>query len=443
MSRPLHPKERSLLNRRDFLRRAAAAGVAMPSLAAILAACGKGAQTNVSTGGGASGAAGANPYGTGGVSGAPYPLARTDHPVTWNIPPDNQPIASGLKPEKGPLKIYNWNYYLSTALMRQFGDKYGVKVQLTTFNDMDEAIAKVNSGQADFDMIFGLQIFALGRLIAAKLLQPISHDYFPNFSKNVWDSLQSPFYDQESRYTVPYSIWNTGIMWRNDMIKTDIAKLSNPYDIFWHGAPKNKTHLLSNARDSLGMAMMWRGETDLNTGDPAVISKAKDDIAQVVKATNAQFDHTDYTDVPKGQAWLHQSWSGNVGSAFYFLPAGDTAPNISYYWPAVTPGIPGNVDNDTIAVLSTAKNPVLAHLFIDWILDSKHALTNYTTYTGYQMPQKGITPSQLVGSQVVPAHLATTVVKESDFAKGYRELELAPDVESTWDSAYQQIQAGV
>jgi hypothetical protein len=49
----------------------------------------------------------------------------------------------------------------------------------------------------------------------------------------------------------------------------------------------------------------------------------------------------------------------------------------------------------------------------------------------------------LVGSKVVPEHLASTVVTEEDFTKGYRILELAPDVEAVWENAYQEILAGV
>lgn len=440
-----HQPIRRQLSRRDFLRRSAMAGVAVPSVGAILAACGSGAQE---TEGGAAtsttGATGENPFGTGGIAGAPYPLARLDAPVTWNVLEDNPPIASGLQPESGAtLKIFNWNYYLSKSLMRQFGEQHGVTVELTTFDDMADGIAKVTSGEVDFDLFFGVQIYTLGRLIAGGFLQPLNLDYIPNLSANVWDELQSPFYDVGSRYSVPYSIWNTGIMWRNDFVTVDIAGLPNPYDVFWTDAPPDKTHLLNNSRDLLSLAMFRQGQTEVNTDDPAVIDAAKQQVSEVVAATNAKFDHNDYADVPRGRAYLHQSWSGNVGSAFYFLPEGDTAPNISYYWPGSTDGIPGNVDNDTITILEGAQNPVLAHMFIDFILDTQNAQTNYTTYTGYQQPMKGITPESLVGSQVVPEHLATTVVSEEDFAKGYRLLELAPDVEALWESAYQEILAGV
>jgi spermidine/putrescine transport system substrate-binding protein len=419
------------------------AGIAVPSLGAILAACGSGAQDTVDSGGtGASG--GENPFGTGGIGGAPYPLARLDAPVTWNILDDNPPIASGLAPETDTtLKIFNWNYYLSKSLMRQFGEKYGVTVEPTYFDDMADGIAKVTSGQTDFDLFFGVQIWTLGRLIAAGYLQPLNLDYVPNLAANVWDQLQSPFYDLESRYSVPYCLWNTGAMWRNDFVTTDVAGLANPYDVFWTDAPVDKTHLQNNSRDLLSLAMFRQGQTDVNTGDPAVIDAAKQQIAEVVAATNAHFDHNDYADVPRGRAYLHQSWSGNVGSAFYFLPEGDQAENISYYWPGSTEGIPGNVDNDTVTIMKGAKNPVLAHLFIDFILDTQNATTNYTTYTGYQQPIKGITPESLVGSAVVPEHLASTIVLEEDFAKGYRLLELAPDVEALWEGAYQEILAGV
>ncbi|MEX0991324.1 MAG: extracellular solute-binding protein [Actinomycetota bacterium] len=327
--------------------------------------------------------------------------------------------------------------------MKSFEKEYGVKVELTTFPDLDVGVAKVASGQTEFDLMFGLQIYEVGKMIASELVQPLNKDYIPNFSANVWDPLQQPFYDVESTFTIPYTIWDTGIMWRNDEISTDIATMPNPYEIFWNGAPKDKTHLLSNPRDPIAMAIYRTGDTDVNTDDPAKITAAKDALLEVVKATNVQFDHNDYTDIPKGQAWLHQSWSGNVGSAFYFLPEGDTAPDVSYYWPGSTEGIPGSVDNDTIVVLKSAKNPVLAHLFIDHVLDAKNALTNYTTYTGYQMPQKGIDPESLVGSGVVPEHLATTVVTEEDFVKGTRICELAPDVQALWQSAYQELKAGV
>ena len=128
--------------RREFLKRAAAAGIALPSLSAILAACGGGAQTGVGGGSTASGSSGTNPYGTGGIAGAPYPLARQEAPVTWNVDPADV-TASGQQPESGAtLKVLRWPYYLDDGVVKAFEKQYNTTVQITEFSDMDKGLAR-------------------------------------------------------------------------------------------------------------------------------------------------------------------------------------------------------------------------------------------------------------------------------------------------------------
>jgi spermidine/putrescine transport system substrate-binding protein len=434
------------LSRREFLRRAGLAGVAVPTLGAILAACGGGADTSVETSaptGGATG--GPNPYGTGGVAGAPYPLPRSDAPVTWAIQPDNPPIESDLPPEKNAtLKIYNWPYYLSPPIKNRFEQEHNCKVEVSTFPEFDPGFRKVTAEQGDFDLYFGVYTDYLGRLISGRFLQPLNHDYLPNFAPNVWDRYLSPFYDQESRYTVPYGVYSTGIVWRNDLFDVDIQHMDNPYDVFWTDAPDNKTNLLTGPRDPLAMAMMRKGMTDINTGDQTIINQAHDDVLEIVDAVNPGFDHVDYSQLPAGQAWLHQTWSGNVGSTvFYFLTPDIPAEAYSYWWPPMTdPSIPGAIGNDTLAVFSTGKNPVLAHMFLNMLYDPEIALTNFQ-YTGYQPPIKSIVPDKLVSDGIIPKNLETMVISEEDFAKGIALFDVGPAVEAQWQDAYQRLLAGV
>jgi spermidine/putrescine transport system substrate-binding protein len=433
------------LSRRELLRRAGIAGIAMPTLAAVLAACGSGAQTNVGSSPSASGGGGgSNTFGTGGIAGAPYPLARPDAPVTWTIQSDNQPIASGLPPETdATLQVLRWPYYLDDGVVKAFEKKYKCKVRITEFTDMDKGIQKMSSGQAPFDMLFGMNVWAVGRSIAAAQLQPINLDYVPNLAANAWDSFQSPFYDVGSHFSLPYSVWSTGIFWRNDKLDIDPATMTNPYDVFWDSAPKGKTALLANAQDVLAMPMFHDGLKDVNVTDPALIAKAKDDVTTIATAVGGlSYDHVDYNDVPSGKTLLHQSWSGNVSDAVVFLPDLKQADNLSYYWPG-TDGHPANVDNDTIVLLKTGKAPVLAHAFANWLLDNDNSLANFTNTTGYQMPLKAMSPEAMVNSGIVPEHLSSVIVAESDFAKGSRELELAPDANALWLQAFSELQAGV
>jgi spermidine/putrescine transport system substrate-binding protein len=443
MDHPRHLEERPRYARREFLRRAAAAGIALPSLSAILAACGGGAQSGVGGAASTSGSSGTNPYGTGGIAGAPYPLARLEAPVTWNVNAADL-IQSGLPPESGAtLKVLRWPYYLDDGVVKAFEKQYDCTVQITEFTDMDKGLAKINSGNGDFDILFGMNVWAVGRSIAAGLLRPYNLDYLPNFAGNVWDLFQSPFYDLESRYTVPYSVWSTGIFWRNDKLNLDPSSMTNPYDVFFDNPPKGKTHLLANAQDVLAMPMFHDGLTDVNVTDPAVISKAKDDVASIAqKVGGLSYDHVDYTDVPDGTAWLHQSWSGNASDAVVFLSNLSDADTLSYYWPG-SDGHPANVDNDVTVLLKSGKNPVLAHLLSNWVLDAKNSLANFTNTTGYQMAVKSMTPESMVSSGIVPPHLSTVIVSTDDFAKGSRELELAPNVDALWQSAFAELTAGV
>src|SRR6266536_454725 len=125
------------LSRRGFLKQSAGAGLMMGSLGALLEACGSSSGPTP---------AGSTPLTSGGI-----PLPRPNNPVTWPIFKDNHAIASGLAPEQGAtLKIYNWVAYLNPKIMKDFGKKYNCKVELTTFNNMDEAMAKLRTGQLNF-----------------------------------------------------------------------------------------------------------------------------------------------------------------------------------------------------------------------------------------------------------------------------------------------------
>ena len=194
--------------------------------------------------------------------------------------------------------------------------------------------------------------------------------------------------------------------------------MANPYDVFFDSPPKGKTALLANAQDVLAMPMFHDGLTDVNVTDPAVITKAKDDVAAIAqKAGGLSYDHVDYTDLPAGKTWLHQSWSGNVSDAVVFLANKSDADNLSYYWPG-TDGHPANVDNDTTVLLKSGKNPVLAHLLADWVLDAKQSLANFTNTTGYQMPVNSMTPESMVSSGIVPEHLSTVIVSDGGLRQG-------------------------
>ena len=412
-----HPRE-SRYGRREFLGRSAAGVVGLSSLSGLLAACG------------------------GSDNGSFKPpelqLARPESPVTWPLLDDNPMIASGLEPESGTLRIYNWNGYLWPRIKKDFAKEYGVKVEETFFDTMDEAISKIASGAVEFDVFFPTPD-RLGRLVVGKVLQPLNHDYLSNL-KNVWPSVQDPWYDKESRYTVPYVTWTTGIGYRADKVSTTPLDLSNPYEIYWDEANRGKVYLLDDGRDAPAHMLLKNGIENINTEESDDIELAKEELKSLIGAVNVKLSTNDYTNVPEGKAWVHQMWSGSAISAQWYLPEG-TGPDALGFWFPEDGG--GTIGNDNIAIPRNAKNPVLAHHFLNYLLDGKHGYDNFANYVGYQPPFTRLDPDRLVKDGVVPANLKTAIVRESDFDRGYFLTELTPAGQTEWQNAWAEFKAGV
>ena len=128
----------------------------------------------------------------------------------------------------------------------------------------------------------------------------------------------------------------------------------------------------------------------------------------------------------------------DVVNAQYYLPKGTSVDILRYWFPEDGKGL---VDNDLMMILSGGNNPVLAHLFLDHMLDEKNALKNFG-YIGYQPPQNAIDTDSLVADGYLPENLATAAVKQEWFDVAYRLLEMPVDVDAEWHRVWQQFKAG-
>jgi spermidine/putrescine transport system substrate-binding protein len=380
------------------------------------------------------------PVGPGGL-----PLPRPDNAITWAVTADNQPIADGVPDENGPLQVYNYADYLDPTLVKKFEKLTGRKVKIATYNSSDEAIAKLASGAVGFDVIIGLSGTNIVNLIAQQLLLPLNHSYLANFEQNIWPELQDPFYDRGSRYTVPYVVWGDGIGWRNDKIDVDIAGMKVPWDIFWDSQPyRGKVGILDDKRDALSMpmqrdAMRTGRRPDLNTENEKIVTKAGNDLGQLTDICNVKVAITDYQTLPEAKTWLHQSWSGDLlSAAFYYMPKG-VPPSVLSYW---GPDKNGVVQNDFFCIGRTAKNPALAHRFVNYFLDAKVAYLNFVQQVGYTPPQNSIDSEFLIKKGLIPESLAGAVIRPDQFAFNQELLQVSVEGERFWDQAWSKFKAG-
>jgi len=403
-------------NRRQFLQRAALLTVGTPALAAFLEACAKADQTS---------------------SAPSMTIAAPSSPVTWDIPKDNEPIADGLAPEKAAtLQLYSYADYVSPDAIKSFQERFNTTVEVSTFNDTDEAITKIRAGSVDYDLFFP-SYDQIGKLVNGSLLRPLNHSYIPNI-KNVWPVFTNPWYDQQWRYTTPYTVYTTGIGWNNTQVPADIGALKNPYESLWDPQYKDKTAVIDDWHTAMSMVLLKQGITDVNTSSEEHLKMVGEQLTALVKATSPKVTITMYTDVPTGQIGLSQMWSGDIINARNYLPEGVKPDILRYWFPADGKGL---VDNDLMVLLRGGKNPVLAHLFVNHMLGTEAAKQNFTQI-GYQPPQVSMSPDSLVADGFVPENLKNAVVRPEYFDSGYRILELDPANDAAWHNVWRAFKAG-
>src|SRR6201994_1354150 len=325
-----HPRAQRI-TRRGFLR-GAGAGLAALGTGTLLEAC-------------APALAG---------SGA-VPLPRPDSPVKWPVYDDNTAIASHLEPEKdATLQVYTWVAYINQDVVNSFAKKFKCKVQITTFNTMNEALSKLRSGLS-YDVLVGATVDTLGQLIQSKLLQPLNHSYIPNITQ-AWPDFSNPFYDRGWRYTVPYTIYPTGISWRKDLVSENPYAMKNPWSLLWNPRYKGKTAILDDYREGISLGLMKNGLYNLNTTDRGQITRSRRALEELASTVNVRIDNNDYTEVPTAETWIHHAWSGDMAAAGYYMPKGVSVDTVGYWFPADGRG---PVANDTNAGPRSAPPPAL------------------------------------------------------------------------------------
>jgi spermidine/putrescine transport system substrate-binding protein len=408
-----HPRTRHV-TRRSFLR-GAGAGLAALGTGTLLEAC-------------APALAG---------SGA-VPLPRPGNPVKWPVFSDNAAIASHQEQEEGAtLQVYTWVAYINQDVVNSFAKKYKCKVQVTTFNTMNEALSKLRSGLS-YDVLVGATVDTLGQLIEDQQVQPLNHSYIPNITQ-AWPDFADPYYDRGWQYTVPYTIYTTGISWRKDLVSENPYTMKNPWSLLWNPKYKGKTAILDDYRESLSLGLMKNGIYDLNTTDRGQITRSRRALEELTSAVNVRIDNNDYTEVPTAETWIHHAWSGDMATAAYYMPKGVSVDTVGYWFPADGRG---PVANDTNVVLRSAAHPVLAHHFLNYFLDLPNVLNNIS-FNGYMQPLTGVTPQVLVKEQILPKALLSTVVLPSYFRRGVSELQLPVDADALWQQAWLVVSNGI
>lgn len=277
--------------------------------------------------------------------------------------------AGGERPFEGQtLYIYNWGEYTGENIIGDFEEYTGAKVVMENFDSNEQMYIKVASGEA-YDILVPSD-YMIQRLISEGYLQKLDHSKLDCMDKLAEDVKNLP-YDPENEYSVPYFWGTVGIVY--DKTKVDLGNLEREgYNIFLDETYRGDIYLYDSERDSFMMALKALGYS-MNTENEDELNDAYEWLVQCVETMRPEIVTDEIIDnMAQGRKALGLMYSGD---ATYVMAENE---NIGFYLPESGT----NLWSDAMVIPANAKNPELAHAFINFACDYDGAYDN-SSYVGY------------------------------------------------------------
>ncbi|MDO8545811.1 MAG: spermidine/putrescine ABC transporter substrate-binding protein [Nitrospirales bacterium] len=254
------------------------------------------------------------------------------------------------------LHLFTWSDYTEETVVRQFEERFGVKVVTDTFGSNEELLAKLQGGAAGYDVVVPSD-YMVSILVKQGLLAELDPAKIPNLA-HVFTHLKGLYYDPKNTYSIPYLWGTTGIGYNADLVSPP----PDSWQVLWDERYKGRISLLNDEREVFGMALRAAGES-LNAVEPAKLNAAKARLmaqkALVKTYTSENYDQL----LVSGEVALAHGWSGTI------MRAAAERPSIRY----VIPKEGGTIWQDNLCVLKTSAHREEAMAFINFLLEPQVA----------------------------------------------------------------------
>ncbi len=275
------------------------------------------------------------------------------------------------KYEGQTLRVYNWGEYTGENVISQFEKATGAKVVMDNFDSNEQMYIKLANNES-YDVVVPSD-YMIQRMIKEDMLQKLDQDKLDCLDL-IDDGVKNLEYDRGNQYSVPYFWGTVGIVY--DKTKVDIKDLQREeFNVFRDEKYRGETYLYDSERDSFMMALKALGYS-MNTTDEGELNKAYNWLLDSIKKTDPEIVTDEIIDnMAQGRKALALMYSGD---ATYVMSENE---NMGYYMPKSGT----NIWSDAMVIPKNAKNPELAHEFINFITSYEIAMDN-STYVGYTSP---------------------------------------------------------
>lgn len=318
------------------------------------------------------------------------------------------------------ISFLNYGENIDKETIKEFEKKYGIKVNVETFDDMETMYQKISKGGVKYDVIL-VSDALMPRMIKKGLIQELNKDNIPNISQMDKDYLNLQI-DPGNKYSVPYMFGTVGLIYNKDVVKEKV----DSWDILWDEKYKDKVFMFDTYRDTMGAALKKLGYS-LNSKNPKEIEEAKELLIKQRETVNPIYGVDNGTTmIPAGESDINMIWSGEG------LNLQDENPNLVY----VVPKEGANFWIDSLCIPKNAENVEVAEKFINFVSDKESAL-RIADEIGYTTPNKEARLAQPDNVKNNPnAYMPKEIMNRCEI---YEDFPM--DVKKIYDNAWVNIKS--
>jgi spermidine/putrescine transport system substrate-binding protein len=325
-----------------------------------------------------------------------------------------QATPAAVELEDGPLVIYSWADYVSPENLAAFGQQFDVTVDYQVFDDNQAMFTKLAAGGSGYDVIVASH-FQIPAMASQNLLYELDKAQLPNLA-NIDPRFLGQPWDPENTHAIPKNFGTDQIIWREDLVESAPASWADFLDAA-KGPASGQVTVMDSPDDVLPMALKATGHS---------VNAVDDDALAAATAWLLELKPHLLGIVPFGaeRALLAS------GQAVMAMSGMSTAPALRMEDPplpvsSVFPEEGFAYFYDTWAIPATAKNPNLAHAWINFI-NSPEAAAQEAESTFYGTVNKaaidqGLIPEDLLGYIQPPDEVMQNLELSEDVSAEGRE----------------------
>ena len=239
---------------------------------------------------------------------------------------------------------------------------------MENYDSNEQMYIKVANGES-YDILVPSD-YMIQRLIEEGYLQKLDPSRLDCMDK-LADAVKGLPYDPENEYSIPYFWGTVGIVYDKNKVKLEELEREG-YDIFLDEKYRGDIYLYDSERDSFMMALKALGYS-MNTENQDELNEAYEWLVTCVQTMKPEIVTDEIIDnMAQGRKALGLIYSGD---ATYVMSENE---DMGFYLPEMGT----NLWSDAMVIPKNAKNPELAHAFINFVCDYDGAYDN-SSYVGY------------------------------------------------------------